>query len=552
VSHRSYPVSGRLALRLLAGVLSAALLAVPWTGAVGSDTDSSDLPGRADGLPPGVESELAQAALEHVEEVIADRVARPRIQPVPRRDLTLALRDLQVAYDDLAPPAKARARELLARPTEGEQDLYGYTKPAEAAHHCAVGSRICVHWAPTDPMHAPDPTDLDGNAVPDFVDLVRTEFDHVWQRVVVQGGYRAPLPDSPADGDGPDTRLDIYLADIGSDQLYGYCVPEREHAGLTASGYCVVDNDYSPGQFGPTQKPADNLRVTAAHEFFHAVQFAYDYAEDHWLMEGTAAWVEDEVYDQINDNRQFIVGGPMTDPRRPLDAAGHGNAQHYTAWTWWRFLAERHPEAGASGMPLIVRRIWRLSEARDPRRDRHSLRATVAALAERGARFTDTVAAYGEAKRRPAAVFSEGRAYPRVRTLGHWVLPAGARSRPKVARLPHLTSQTYTFFPGAGTGDPRWRLRIPVDAPDTGRGSHAQVSVLRQDGRRVVRPVRLDARGVGSIITDFSSTQVRRVELTLTNAGRRYSCWEGTQLACQGRSLDNGLRTSFRGVTFRS
>jgi hypothetical protein len=37
------------------------------------------------------------------------------------------------------------------------------------------------------------------------------------------------------------------------------------------------------------------LKVTAAHEFFHAVQFAYDIGEDGWLMESTATWMEEHV-----------------------------------------------------------------------------------------------------------------------------------------------------------------------------------------------------------------------------------------------------------------
>ena len=46
--------------------------------------------------------------------------------------------------------------------------------------------------------------------------------------------------------------------------------------------------------------------MTAAHEFFHAVQFAYDAADDQWFMESTATWMEDEIYDDVNDNLQYL------------------------------------------------------------------------------------------------------------------------------------------------------------------------------------------------------------------------------------------------------
>jgi len=43
--------------------------------------------------------------------------------------------------------------------------------------------------------------------------------------------------------------------------------------------------------------PLDNIKVTAAHEFNHAIQFGYDYWEETWLMEATATWIEDDTAD---------------------------------------------------------------------------------------------------------------------------------------------------------------------------------------------------------------------------------------------------------------
>ena len=51
------------------------------------------------------------------------------------------------------------------------------------------------------------------------------------------------------------------------------------------------------------------LQVTAAHEYFHLVQFGYDINEDGWIMESTATWAEDEVFDSINDNAQYLREG---------------------------------------------------------------------------------------------------------------------------------------------------------------------------------------------------------------------------------------------------
>ena len=84
-------------------------------------------------------------------------------------------------------------------------------------------------------------------------------------------------PGVPSDaGKGGSAQFDVYLADIGSAGLYGYCAPEhrcRVRAGH-ASSFCVFDNDFT----GFPMPPDESLRVTAAHELFHAVQFGIDVA----------------------------------------------------------------------------------------------------------------------------------------------------------------------------------------------------------------------------------------------------------------------------------
>ena len=62
--------------------------------------------------------------------------------------------------------------------------------------------------------------------------------------------------------------------------------------------------------------------MTAAHEYFHATQFAYDIAEDGWFLEATATWAEDELYDDVNDNVQYLTDSPITHPGQPIDKFG--------------------------------------------------------------------------------------------------------------------------------------------------------------------------------------------------------------------------------------
>ena len=89
--------------------------------------------------------------------------------------------------------------------------------------------------------------------------------------------------------------------------------------------------------------------MTAAHEFFHAVQFHYDIGEDIWFMEGTATWIEDEAYDDVNDSLRYLPSGPMGQPLVPLDR--NTGFRIYGTWIFWRSWpstsAGRSPRTGS-------------------------------------------------------------------------------------------------------------------------------------------------------------------------------------------------------------
>ena len=181
-------------------------------------------------------------------------------------------------------------------------------------------------------------TDNNSNGTPDYVDAVKTTVDGV-RSTYINAGYRAPDPDGTAGGNA---QTDIYLTDVGADGLYGYCTtdqPNLDPPPYNAWAFCVLDNDYSSSQFS-TNTPLENLQVTAAHEYFHAVQFAYDYYEDRWLMEATAIWAEDELYDDVDDNVQYLTTSPLSQPERPLDSFVSGAGPQYGEWIFFRFLTE--------------------------------------------------------------------------------------------------------------------------------------------------------------------------------------------------------------------
>jgi hypothetical protein len=455
-------------------------------------------------------------------------------EPDPR-DATLILRDLALRAGRLAPDARADAERLLARPTSGRADPFG-TGYRTKNRDNLCSAHLCFHWV-RDTRDAPVLEDSDGDAVPDWVETTAATFEHVWRVEIDDDGYRTPRSDRSSADNGGDGRLDVYLADLGSDGIYGYCTsddPARRRRDV--SSYCVVDDDFSRTQFRAS--PQDSLRVTAAHEFFHAVQFAYDVAEDVWLMEGTAAWVEDEVYDRINDNHQYLRRGPLTHPQLPLDSGV------YQPWVFFRFMTEHLGTAKASA-PDVVRQIWRRADASRGARNEYSLQAVSRVAAGHGTPFRRLFADFGRAAAFPARAYEEGRSYPRAPMTRSFTLTG---SRPATGEqhvvVHHLANPDIAVRPGSGT-PARRRLRVEVDLPDRVRGSEATVTVARRSGAVRAYRVALGRSGNGSVRVPFDRASVSRVVITLTNASTRMRCHRATRLSCAGMPRDDFLRFAY-------
>ncbi len=286
-------------------------------------------PAPADGLTRALASgQLTEAeyALERARSLFSPESVRARygsVEPVGPHDATLVLRDLLARVPELSPSQQREARRITARPTD-KVDQFGttYSVPeAPASPLCTT--HICVHYVVSS-VDAPSLTDSNTNGYPDWIDSAAAELEVVWAKEVVAYGYRAPKSDLTSANHGPDGKLDVYIADVGSDRLYGYCTSDDPNATSPSypygdiSAYCVLDDDFAANQF-PGVTGLDAFRVTAAHEFFHAVQAAYDFFDDLVLIEGTAVWMEDEVYDDINDNYQYFAASALQRPDVPFD-----------------------------------------------------------------------------------------------------------------------------------------------------------------------------------------------------------------------------------------
>ena len=256
--------------------------------------------------------------------------------------------------------ASAVAGTAEARPTEtNPADEPKYGEAAEQRPVCVKPQKkaeLCVHWVKKG-EHA---------ATKGQAKLTAATFKAVWKREVIELGFRAPLRDKEGGFKQKHVpALDVYLANVGLDGVeQGHCTPtapatKQKKFPDARAAYCIVDDDFA--EFASESLSAEEaLQATAAHEFFHAVQYAYDrVAEPGWLIEGTAVWMEEQVYPAINESHDYLDSSPLASPEMPLDAGGAAAPLdatlapfQYGAWIFWQFLTEYQPEKA------IVRGVW--------------------------------------------------------------------------------------------------------------------------------------------------------------------------------------------------
>ena len=177
-----------------------------------------------------------------------------------------------------------------------------------------------------------------------YIDSVARIFNHVWDVEVTQMGYTQP---PSANGQS----YDVYVEDIG---YYGLTTP----IGLPINGtdippqyqsYITVDNDYQEN--GYKSNGISGLKVTAAHEFHHAIQYGYGFwADDLFAYELTSTWFEDVVYTEVNDYYNWV---PLyfSQFSQGLSFNYYENPDYGERCIWAHFLATRFN-------PSIMRDVW--------------------------------------------------------------------------------------------------------------------------------------------------------------------------------------------------
>lgn len=301
------------------------------------------------GTEAAAEEPEVRASLESLAARL-DELARSEGSRLCATALSPWVRDLETRLDGSGRAAlRSVAAGLLARPTL--DTFYDAPLAPFRVHYSVVGPNA-VLGATTD-------TAADGR--PRYVHTAALALTRAWEALIDSLGYPGPLSDS-AVGGGLD-RYDCYLAQTGFSNVIGFTSAETWYGkpvgGDTiriATSYQVVHPTMAP--FPQVSDPFDLLRITCAHEFFHAIHFTYDLDEKPdwqtagWWLEGTAVWFEDYAFPQVDDwsNLPFYLNAPE---RSITDSPNLSDLHPYGGGSMWAFyLVERY------GGPGILKDIW--------------------------------------------------------------------------------------------------------------------------------------------------------------------------------------------------
>ena len=235
-------------------------------------------------------------------------------EELPVKCGTPAVLDFVFNHDKLDPELlQALGVEVVDRPTYSDERTYDSPDNLFKIHYTTTGGDAVYR--------AGDDRDNDG--VPNYVEDIALILESVYAHIIDTLGYPLPPVDSFYESGG-DEKYDVYISNLPRG-YFGLTYPDeyaQDDTNFTrATSFMELENDY---QELPAYKnrPLDAVRVTCAHEFFHAVQFGIDVSEFEidttvnqgdmtlflrmYWMEMSAVWMEEEIYDDINDYYSYL------------------------------------------------------------------------------------------------------------------------------------------------------------------------------------------------------------------------------------------------------
>jgi hypothetical protein len=395
----------------------------------------------------------------------------------PLKCATPLVQEFEKMRGDLQSSTVATIDNLLA-PNEG----------GNKAQYISPGGNFRLTYETTGGNAVPSADTDPANGIPDFVDNCAEYLDYSWSYEVGTLGYQAP-PVSP-----------YYEIDFEDMSAYGVTT--------VVSGYTTritLENDFIG--FPPNDDPEGDVigaaKVTCAHEFKHASQRpTSSWTEGGWV-ELDATWMEDIVYDVVNDYYNYLPSGNgITSPNLSLDDGGTGS---YEDCIWQHWMSETY---GLS----IMYDFW---EWRRTNMGQAVLSSYNSILVFNGSNMPTAYGVFGGwnyacGSRSIAGIgYGEAATYPNSQATFNSTYPYVGSGT-----LDHLASQFIhnTSFSMFDLGV----VHIDFDAVD-GIAFNLTAIIKKNDGTGVVESITLDGTNSASVDLSVPLNEIATVGIAITN-----------------------------------
>ncbi len=255
-------------------------------------------------------------------------------------------------------------------------------------------------------------------------------------------------PEPPKDGiAGGDDKYDVYITSAAGGYGATFWEDSVGNIGNTTqyNSYIKVHNNFN--NFYTTGINA--ARVTAAHEFHHAIQVG-NYivrSSDFYYYELTSTSMEEFVYDSINDYYNYMKSYFKNPTRRFTRFSGSNDG--YDLAIWNIFLHEKFGDGTPNEGDEIIKRSWELMRDKNYR----AIVAIQNALHEYGYKFSDMFKEFGVwcyftgYRTKENTYFDEAANYPLIKstenvTLTSSIMPLTIISEP--ASLNYISIVDYS------------------------------------------------------------------------------------------------------------
>lgn len=250
-------------------------------------------------------------------------------------------------YDRLTSDQQAILNILLGRPDK-------HTSIVSPSGYFRIHYDTTGYGAPN---YFPELTGLSQSEIIKMsVDSLAAALDSAYNFEINVLGYQIPVTDG---NDGGDDRYDVYIIEYGQGYYGSTEFTASNQQGFYPS-YILIDNDMA----GVTTHGIAGAKVTAAHEFHHAIQIgAYGWlgSSQQYIYEMTSTAMEEFVYDEVNDYYQYLQK-LIRQPSISLVENGPGENYGYRNSIYYIYLHQRFLAGEGDWYKghVIFKMVWEL------------------------------------------------------------------------------------------------------------------------------------------------------------------------------------------------